>query len=362
MRVRYGKQFVLILSILVFFVISLLPLIYNYTDALFQNEQNPISGLISIRSLTLLGRSLLLSASATLFSLLIGVPIAFIISRTNVRFKPFLKVACILPLFIPSYINAIAWIHLLGRQGIINQLLMRVFYFEQPWFTIYGVKGAIFVLTLSYFPCVTLLTLSALDNMDSRLEEAGKLSTNTSNVIRKISLPMVSPVIMSGALFTFIFTMSDYGVPDLLEVNTFPVEIFTQFSAFFDSRSASIISIPPVIIIFALVLLQRWYLKRKSYVTVSSQIRNDRIINLRQYKHIVFICCCIIIFLSVILPIFTLVLESTSFETYKVVFATGYRQIINSILLSSAGASVMVILGFFFHIYQKERTGGQSLG
>jgi iron(III) transport system permease protein len=355
MKISYGKQILLILSVLVFFAIALLPLIFNYADALFQNRQSLLSELFSARAMKLLGRSLLIAIATTFFSLLIGVPIAFIISRTNVQLKAFLKVACILPLFIPSYINAIAWIHLLGRQGIINKIIMQLFYLEKPYWTIYGMEGTIFVLSLSYFPCITLLTLSALDNIDYRLEEAGRFSARMLTVVRKISLPIAFPAIASGALFTFAFTMSDYGTPDLLEVNTFPVEVFTQFSAFFDSRSASIVSLPPVIVILCLVLLQGWYSKRKSYWTISNQVRNDRMIDLRKYKNSAFIFCCIIIFLSVILPILTLLIESTSLETYKTAFETAYKQIINSILFSAAGATVIVILGFFLS-YISERT------
>lgn len=351
MRTLSGKSYFLVVVTIVFSIIALLPVLYMYVDAMFSEGRFSLSNysvvLMDNRGVVLLLRSLTLAIATTFFSILIGVPMAFLISRTDVPLKSLLKIACLLPLFIPPYINAIAWIHLMGRKGAINLLLMRLLHLQQPWFTIYGMGGAIFVLTLSYFPCIVLLTMGALDNMDSRLEEAGRLSSRMPSVLRRISFPLAAPAVVSGALFTFMFTIANFGVPSLLEVNVFPVEIFAQFSAFFNPRAASAISLPLVIVTLAAVLVQRYYLRKKSYVTVSGGAKDLRLVDLRRYVYPAFVFCFMVIFVSVILPISTLIVESTSLETYKVAFKTGYKQIINSIWFAAAGATVIVALGFF---------------
>ena len=355
MRFPTGKSSILIAVAIVFFAVALLPVFYMYLDAVFSDAQLSLSTLISYRELGLLIRSLILAIATAFFSVVIGLPIAFFISRTDMPFRSILKVTSLLPLFIPPYVNAIVWIHLMGRKGAINLLLMKLFSLEQPLITIYGMGGAIFVLTLSYFPCVTLMAMGALEAMDSRLEEAGRLSARMSGVLRRISLPLITPAMVSGALFAFIFTIADFGVPALLDVNVFPVEIFAQFSAFFNPRAASAISLPLIVITLAAILLQRRYLRKKSYVTVSGRSRSVQVINLRRYKYLALVFCCIVIFLSVILPISTLMVESTSLEVYKVAFKTGYKQIINSVWLAAIGATIIVILGFFLS-YVVERT------
>ena len=113
----------------------------------------------------------------------------------------------------------------MGTNGVLNVFLVDLFRLGRPALTIYGLGGAVFVLTLSYFPFATLLTIAGLESLDRRLEEAGSLSHRTSGVLKKITLPLISPHIWSAGIFVFIFSISNYSVPDLLRVNAYPIEI-----------------------------------------------------------------------------------------------------------------------------------------
>ena len=99
------------------------------------------------------------------------------------------------------------------------------------------------MLGLAYYPFVTLLTVSGLRSMDRSQEEAALLSRGKWQTLRRVTLPLTTPHILTGAIFVFVFSIMDFGVPDILRVSVYPVEIFVQFSTFYDERAAAILSL-----------------------------------------------------------------------------------------------------------------------
>ena len=170
------------------------------------------------RQIGLIKNSFGLSFGATLLSLAIGVPLAFLSAKTNLCGRKIVGVVYFIPLLIPPYIHAIVWTHLLSKNGLINglvnQCIAQLFSLKETPFDIYGLAGAIFVMTLAYFPFVTLLTASGLRSIDRRMEEASLLHHGPC----KTTLPLVAPHILCGALFVFIFSVINFGVPDILRL------------------------------------------------------------------------------------------------------------------------------------------------
>ncbi len=306
------------------------------------------------RQLILFKNSIILSLSVSLLSVIIGVPLAFLIARTDIYFRRYLKYLYLLPILIPPYISAIAWIHLLGTKGSINELLSNILSLNQPIFTIYGIKGCIFVLTLSYFPFVTLLTISGLNSLDERLENAARLSAGEMGVLKRITLPLIFPYILAGATFIFIFTISEYGVPALLRVNTYPVEIFSQFSALYNEKAAVASSFPLVAITIVLILLQKRYMRNRPYITIGSASRSPYRIRLGKLKAPAAFLVFLIMFLSIFLPIGELIVKSGSLSTYAVALKTGYKSLITTLILSICAATLILPLAFFIS-YRIER-------
>lgn len=101
------------------------------------------------RQIGLLYNSLILAFGTSIFSIFIGVPLAFLIKRTDLYFKKYFSCLYLAPILIPPYINAISWIDLLGKQGRLNLFFMKIFSSTEPLVNIYSLAGAIFVLTLS---------------------------------------------------------------------------------------------------------------------------------------------------------------------------------------------------------------------
>jgi iron(III) transport system permease protein len=348
-----------ITSILLFITIVLLPLIFMFGGTIINAGNISIESyktlFMDARQLGLLKNSLYLAVGTSFLAIIIGVPLGFLIARTDIYFIKYFKYLYLAPLLIPPYMNAIVWISLLGQKGIANQFCMTLFSLQEPIFTIYGINGSIWVLALSYFPLITLLTITGLSSMDHKLEEAGRLTRTEIGVLRGITFPLMIPYILSGAIFVFIFALSNYGVPSLLRVNTYPIEIFAQFSAYYDNNSATVLSLPIVVITILLILWQRKFMKEKSYVTLENSSTRARTISMGKGKGIISVYPFIIIFLSVITPLFVLLINSGSLTAYVKAFQTASSQIIGSFILAFTAATLMVILGFFI-AYVIERT------
>jgi iron(III) transport system permease protein len=359
------KSFSLWAAVGLFCVITLLPIVSMYVGALFPEEHFSLEsyskGLLNRRQLVLLKNSFTLALGVSFFSVILGVPFAFLIARTNIPFRSVFKKVYLIPFFLPSYITGVAWIQLLGQRGSLNVWLMRLFHLEEPFFSIYGLPGVIFVLTLNYFPCVTLLTLSGLEQMDGTLEEAAALYSKDRVVFVRITLPLLLPHILSGALFTSMFALNDFGLPALLDLKVFPVEIFTQFSAFFDTAAAAALSLPLIGSVLLMFLLQRLYVSRKSYTTISAQTMPPRQLQLGRWKYPCFLFCALVISLAVVAPLLMLLIQSASLETYRIAWTTGKKQIMNSLWLAALGATGIVGLGFFL-AYLTEKTTFRGRG
>ncbi len=344
------NRLVYIVALALFCIIVLAPILSMFLDSFMVEGKPSLSNYSEVlkekRQIGLLVNSLILAIGTTFFCLLIGVPLGFLINRTNIHLRNHFSYLFLAPLVIPPYISTIAWIHLLGSKGILNIYLMKLFSVTEPFFTIYGFLGSIFVLTLSYFPFVTLLTITGLKSFDRRLEEAAEISHGSWDIMKKITLPLIYPYIFSAAIFVFIFSISNYSVPDLLRVNVYPVEIFIQFSAYYNHAKATALSIPLILILFFLIALQRRYMGNKSYVTVETSSREVKVRDLGWWKGIAFAFVLLIIFLSVLVPISDLIFTSRSINAYVVAFKTAHPQIINSFILAFSAATVMVILAF----------------
>lgn len=323
-----------IVSLIVFFIIVLSPLLVMFADALISSDNLSKVLLLDMRQLTLLKNSLAIGGGTVFFSLLIGLPLAFLIGKTNLPLRRSFLFFSFLPIFIPAYITAISWEKLLGPSGINFPI------------KIYGLGGVIFILGLSYFPFITLLTLTGLYSIDSKLEESAALAYPRLKVLKDITLPLIFPYIFSGVIFTFIFSVSNYGVPDLLRVITYPVEIFIQFSAFYDFSRATLLALPLVALTLLLVLLQRHFMGKKSYITLSSYRGCPFQIQLGKYKVVAVTFSTLVIFFSVIIPLVMLLISAGSITSYIAAFKTAHRQIINSIALGCISATLITILSF----------------
>ncbi len=294
----------------------------------------------------LLTNSILLAGCTTALALAIGVPYALFCEKRHFRGHPFFKLAYLAPLLIPPYMHAIVWSNLLANNGPINTLLMTVLNQAEPPLNGHSLSGAIFVLGLAYFPFVTLLTMSGLNSVDGRCEEAALLQQKSTYTLTHITLPLVLPHIIAGAIFVFIFSIIDFGVPDILRVKVYPIEIFVQFSAFYNERAAIVLGLPLLVITIIMVSLQVWMMRGRTYVSFADDSVGSQVNSQSRYNGLAFAFCLMVVGLAVLVPVGVLLKMAGPLATYQKSLSASWEQIGFSFTLAIIGAVVMTVLAF----------------
>ncbi len=188
-------------------------------------------------TLTVLGRTVALVVVVTATSILVGVPLAALTTRTDLPLRRFWTIVVALPLAIPSYLGAFAAVSAFGPQGVIAELLAPLGIDWVP--TVYGFAGAALVLTIYTYPYVFLTTRAALLSFDrSQFEAARTLNADRWGAFRRVVLPQLRPAIAAGALLVALYTLSDFGTPNIMRVEVFTQFIYARYNAFMREYAA----------------------------------------------------------------------------------------------------------------------------
>ncbi len=333
---------------IIFNTVVLLPVGYMFLSPFWTDQPEQLGNILNLfdsRQLTLVINSITLATGTACLSLIIGVPFAFLCCRTDLKGKNLFGWIYIIPVLIPPYIHAIIWTHL-------NHFLEKYLYFD-----IHSLPGAVIVLTCAYFPFVVLMTLTGLKSIDRNLEEASLICHGKFQTLRRITLPLAMPHIISGAIFVFIFSIINVSVPDFLRVKAYPLEIFIQFSAFYNNIAATILSLPLICITFFCIVIQKLYMKDRSYVQISGGVKKRITFHLGRFHSISLFFCVIVIILSTLLPIVVLSIVAGPISNYSRAFSTSINQIGYSFLLAFSGSLVTLIVGFSLAYLIKRSTG-----
>lgn len=211
-----------------------------------------------------------LAAVATLWAVVLGVPWAWLVARTDVPGRRLFRWLGALPLAVPPYVGALCYALLLARGGLVHRLVAewrgaptREFVFPQ---LIYGQFGAAFVLGLFGCPYVYLTVYGALGRIDPALGHAARtLGLGPWGAFRRVTLPLLRPAILAGGLLVFLYSWVDFGVVSLLRARTFTTVIYNSLLAGFSLPSAAALSLPLIAIVWTVLSIQRPLLGRASY-------------------------------------------------------------------------------------------------
>lgn len=329
-------------------MIAISPLIYILLSPLFGNaSESTIWKLFEMRQIPLARNSLFVGIGTGTACLFIGAALAFFIARTDVIGRKWIGCVFFLPVLIPPYIHAIVWSYL---SGFLKNYL---------GFDLHSVPGVIFVMTLAYFPFVTLTTLAGLRSIDRDQEEVALLTGSRSRMIRFVTLPLCLPHILAGAVFAFVFAIINVGIPDILRVNVYPLDIFIQFSAFSDPWSATVLALPMVTITVLLILTQHRLMGRRAYLQIGGGCGKQNVFSLGKLRGISSLFCFGLLFLSVAVPFSVMLYKAGPFDTYVRVISTSFENIAMSFSLAVFSAFLSVVLGVFLG-YLQYRLGRKS--
>jgi iron(III) transport system permease protein len=319
--------------------------------------------------------SMFIAVGATLISLITGVPMAWAVSRTDIPLKNFIRNLTTVSMVTPPFLGAIAWIFLLGPgSGKFNVLFRKLFHTQLTPFNIFSLEGITFVIAMYVYPFVFIYTASALDNMDANLEDAANILGSTKwKTALKITLPLVAPAIISGAILSFLEALALFGVPAVLGMSrgifTLTTRIYQLFNYPPNFQQGAAMAVPLIIITGVLLIFQYMYLRKKQFTIISGKSSQPMLIRLGFARWPVLAYCLLIICLSVVLPYIMLLLISLSkvwgapltlsnltFDNFEFIlfrYSLSQRAFVNSFFLAFAAATIAVLLGLIITIYNK---------
>lgn len=190
------------------------------------------------RTAELLARSVGLAAAVTTLSVLIGCALALVVARSDAPARRLLGALAPLPLAMPSYVAAFAWISFLPAVA--------------------GPVGAVLVLTLCCYPYVYLPVLAALRQADPAAEEVARsLGRGPWQAVHAVTLPRIAPAAAAGGLLSALYALSDFGAVSILRFDSFTRVIHTSYSASFDRTPAAVLGLLLVVVTVLIALSER---------------------------------------------------------------------------------------------------------
>lgn len=264
-----------------------------------------LSYIFSERTVNIALNSLWLALGVAAASILIGVPFAFLTTRTDLPARRVWLVAGLLGMVIPSYLGCIAFIEAFGPVGAVQKLLAPLGVNRLP--PVYGYFGAWAVITLYTFPYIVLPVRAALLAVDPAQEEAARiLGLSRWRAFFRVTLPQLRPALAAGSLLAMLYTLSDFGVVILMRYNAFTRAIYTAYNSTFDRERAALLALTLVILTSVLVFIERKASKTRGRSVHAGARRKSTPIPLGRWRWPSLIFCAVIVFLSAGIPLIVL--------------------------------------------------------
>lgn len=292
--------------------------------------------------------SILLGCSVGLAGTVLGFIFAYAVTRLSMPkwLKMAVSAVTLLPLISPPFTSSIALTLSLGPNGILLELL------GLCNFNFYGFWGTFISETLTFFP-VAFMTLSTiLARIDPNLEDAAySLGASSFKVFRSVTLPLAAPGIANAFLLVFSCSLADFATPQVLGGHSFPVlptQAYLQITGMYDFKGGSALSFMLLIPAIAVYVLQRYWVGKKSYVTVSgkaggrSSVKGPGLMLTSGIVGVVAFVSVFIMYLYAIILSASMVKiwginNTLTLEHYEYVFTYGMKAIKDTLLIACIG-------------------------
>lgn len=387
---RYAGAFttqraVILVAIAVLFVICIYPFLVLIERVLFSGTGGSFSLTpfheIAASSITVTAiiNTLLVSTTVSILSCVLALPMAWLLSRTDVPLAKRLRSWLCLPYAVPPYIGAIAWIFLANpTTGLLNKI------FGDNIFNIYSFGGLVWVETSFVYTFILLTTLTSLDRMDSSFEEAARLSgSGPVRIFFDITLPLIKPAIFSGAILVFLATAASFGVPALIGsparmfLMTTQIYTFQKMGSMGGILKAGALSIFLLLFAILSLWLSQYLLRKNQFQTVSGKTSRPSLIELGKWRKVAFFGLLLFWFIVFAMPMIGIATSALSkvqgvfsFSNFtldnftRVLFETDEtpRAFANSLILGVSAATIACLLGVILsYIQLKTQVPGRNL-
>jgi iron(III) transport system permease protein len=300
-------------------------LTFKYFTQIF----NSSSTLLAIKN------TVIISLLTAIVSTILALPLSWIFTRTNLPWaKGFRSLYC-LPYAIPPYIGAIAWIYLANpSNGILNEI------FGKGFLNVYTTGGLIWVMSTFFYTFVLLSLLAALDRLDPSLEEAARLSgAGPMRVFFQITVPIISPALMSGILLVMLAAAASFGVPAMvgnparIYLMTTKIYTFQKMGSMSGIYMAGALSTILLVLAIIVLVVNKRILSKGYFQTVSGKSSRPSLIDLRSAKTPLLVLLIILFTILFVLPLGGVIIAALSKVQGKLELANMGLQNFSKVLL-----------------------------
>ena len=318
------------------------------------------------RFVAAIGNSLLLAALSSVASMLVGTPIAWLVSRSDMPLRRTIRLLVLASFAVPAFVNALSWVLLAGpNAGALNKAWMALTGADHGFLDIFSMRGLLLVYTATIYPLAFIFMHNAFESMDTRMEHAARvLGAGGARVALTITLPLARPAILAAFIVTFLEGLTSYGAPAVIGVPARVYVITTQIWSLFQYPPqiglAAALSLPLLVVSIALLAAQRLLIGRRSFTTIHGKAGLAPRTKLRGWRWPAAFFCGLTVFVTFVLPNAMLVFEAFYTNTYGplslrnvtldhfryvlVDYIDGAPSIRNSLFTATAAATLAVLL------------------
>jgi molybdate transport system permease protein len=206
--------------------------------------------------------SLLTSLAATVIAAMVGVPLAWLMARTEFPGQAIVRGLVTLPLVLPPVVGGAALLFALGRRGVVGEPLSRATGLVLPFST----WGVVIATTFVAMPFLVITVEGALRNLDERYEgAAATLGASRATVLRRVTLPMIAPSLVAGLVLTWARAFGEFGATITFAGNlqgrtqTLPLAVFVALESDRDTAVALSLVMVAVSLAVLIALRERWW-------------------------------------------------------------------------------------------------------
>ena len=308
-----------------------------------------------------------------------GTIVGFIVAFTLVRCRyPFQRVShalSLIPTISPPFAIAIAVILLFGRAGLVTHDWLGI-NFSRGMNDIYGLDGLVLVQIITFFPVSYLIIRAMLERLDPSMEEAAQsLGASRFHILRTVTLPLLVPGFAASFLLLFVESLADLGNPLLLTGtrNVLSTEIYLAVAGEYNQQKAAALSLVLLIPTLTVFVVQRYWVSRRSYVSVTGkptggQMQIDAWYVRWPFVVLTTLCLALVsvLYLSIAIGSFTRLwgIDYTlTLANYRIALERGMEAILDTTFLSAVTTPIAGVLGMVvaYLVVRRKFSGKESL-
>ncbi len=326
-------------------------------------------------SWTTLRDTMVMGLSAAAGGTILGFIFAYTLVRCGFPFSRAAHALTLVPTISPPFAIAMAVILLFGRSGLVTRDWLGI-EFGQGVNDVYGLDGLVFVQIITFFPVAYLIMRAMLERLDPAMEEAAQsLGASKLRIFRTVTLPLLVPGVAGSFLLLFVESLADLGNPLLLTGtrNVLSTEIFLAVNGEYNQQKAAALSFVLLIPTLSVFILQRYWVSRRSYISVTGKPTGGQLKVREWYIRWPFLLATGLtlvlvaaLYLSIALGSITKLwgIDYTlSLDNYRIALTRGVEAILDTTFLSAIATPLAGLLGMViaFLVVRRNFSGKEAL-